>query len=114
MKEDSKKREKSGQRFRNSKHSKTDETYKTAVEKLKSVKDNKRLKKLESDIKISQDETKKSNYSLRCYIKQKCKMVTFLFVIYIVIFVTFVSMPFVHNHTRVVSKNETEQERSIT
>ena len=97
----------------------TNKSQKTIIEKMKSCfsfctreknKDNPKLEKL----KRSKNESKEQVKSLRRYIKQKLKWVVLSFVIYIIIFGGVLSTPFVVNHFRVISQNQTEQERFIT
>ena len=120
IKDYSKREEKGKQSFRKSMLSKTNDTKLDKVKSLSDTKARKKsedslaLKKFEHGIKRSEKEIKKSSKSLRLYIKQKCKWVTFMFVIYIIILGAVISMPFIHNHFRVMSQNGTEQERSIT
>ena len=100
----------------------SDENRKTKDEKLKTFsslctkkknKNNLGIKKFNIDTKRSKHEIDKSIKSLRSYIKQKWKWVTFLFVIYTVIVAAVVSTPAVATHFRVINRIETEQERSI-
>ena len=101
----------------------TDEVRKKKDENLKTIfsfctktknEDNQGPKKFNTGIKRSKQETEKPVKSLRNYIKQKCKWVTFLFVIYTIVFGAVMSIPILVNHFRVISQNQAEQERSIT
>ena len=96
-----------------------DKSQKTIIEKMKSCfsfctrkknKDNPKLEKLKS----SKDESKEQVKSLRRYIKQKLKWVILSLFIYIIIFGGVLSIPFIVNHFRVISQNQTKKERFIT
>ena len=99
----------------------TDKPQKTTLEKLKSFfsfctkkknNDDSGWTKFKNGIKRSKHG--KPVKSLRLYIEQKCKWIIFLFVTYIIFFGLVVSTPMLINHFRTISRNETEQERSVT
>ena len=85
-----------------------DKPEKTILAKLKSLFSFCTGKKNETNPRL-----KNSYSSLRRYIKQKCKLIILLFIIYIIIFGAVVSIPFVMNHLRIISQNQTQQERLI-
>ena len=72
------------------------------------------LKKFDNSIKRSKPEIVKPDKSLRSYMKQKWKRIYILFVFYAIIFGAVLSTPILVNHFRVINRNETDQERSIT
>ena len=70
------------------------------------------VKKFDNSIKRSKPELVKPDKS--SYMKQKWKRLYILFVFYTIIFGAVLSTPILVNHFRFTSRNETEQERSIT
>ena len=68
------------------------------------------VKKFDNSIKRSKPELVKPDKSLRSYMK----WLYILFVFYTIIFGAVLSTPILVNHFRFTSRNETEQERSIT
>ena len=101
-------------------HSKTDGTRQSQLKSFfsfltrRKVKNIARLKKINCGVKGYKNEIRKSDKSLRSYIKRNCKWVAFLIVIYTIIFGAIVSAPVAVNHLRTISRNESEQERFIT
>ena len=121
-----KKEKSSGLKKSKSADERSDEPRKTLLEKLKStfscckrkkIKNNPTLKKFNYGIKRSKNDIKKLDKSLRPYIKQKLKWVTFFILIYVIIFVAIISISISVNHLEplsVVSQNKTKQERFIS
>ena len=103
---ESEKEEKTKQLSEKIKLSKNNETDKTKLGKLK-------LLSSEHGIKRSRNEIKKLD-TLKSYIKKKCKLVTFLLAIYMIIFGAITSTPSMINHFRAASQNRAEQDRFIT
>ena len=83
-------------------HNLTDEPQKTFPEKVKSF---------FCPCKEKKAEVQNPAKSPRTFIKQKWKLVVFFFVIYIIIAGGVISVPFIVNHIKVISKNETKKER---
>ena len=101
-------------------HSKTDGTRQSQLKSFfsfltrRKVKNIARLQKINYGVKRYKNEIRKSDKSLRSYIKRNCKWAAFLIVIYIMILGAIVSTPVAVNHLRVTNQNESEQERFIT
>ena len=101
-------------------HSKTDGTRQSQLKSFfsfltrRKVKNIARLKKINCGVKGYKNEIRKSDKSLRSYIKRNCKWAAFLIVIYIMILGAIVSTPVAVNHLRATNHNKSEQERLIS